>query len=125
MLRLQLARMDMYDFWSLMEALEIPNIGNPPAIPLPPIVPPDPVEVLSSLQQGDGRFTLDPMSGQVMQVRIPETVTERLIAQHQLGLGMGASAAGRPPTAQQEPHLEGGKTDQTGAPRQAVSESSK
>lgn len=125
MLRLQLARMGYYDFWSLMENLEIPNIGNPPAIPLPPLRPPDPLAVLASFQQGDGKYLLDPTSGQVLEVRVPETVTERLIAQQHLGIGMTASPAGRKASGQEMPHQEQGKTDQTGAPRSAISESHK
>lgn len=42
MMRLQLARMGYYDFWSLHETLHTPNIGAPPKVPLPPIDPPPP-----------------------------------------------------------------------------------
>jgi len=125
MLRLQLARMGYYDFWSLMESLEVANIGNPPAIPLPPLQPPNPVEVLASMAQQDGKYILNPQSGQIMEVRVPQTVTERLIAQQQLGIGMTANPAGRKASGQEPPHVEGGKTDGSGAPRQAISESSK
>jgi hypothetical protein len=93
MLRMQLARMGMYDFWSLGEALEIPNMGLPPAIPLPPLTPPDPIEVMASMVNMDGRYTLDPATGQVMEVRVPETVTERLMAQMQLGIGGSTNPA--------------------------------
>ena len=122
MLRLQLARMGYYDFWSLMENLEIPNIGTPPAIPLPPLRPPDPIQVLTSLAQQDGKYLLDPASGQILEVRVPETVTERLIAQQQLGIGMTANPAGRKASGQAMPQQET-KKDETGAPRSTVTES--
>ena len=125
MLRMQLARMGYYDVWSLMEALEIPNFGSPPAMPLPPIRPPDPQVVLQSLAAQDGHYLLNPQSGQVMEVRVPETVTERLMAQMQLGLGMNANPAGRKASGQEPPHQEGGKTDQHGVQRSAMSESKK
>src|SRR4029450_11058206 len=48
MMRVQLARMGYYDFWSLHETLETPNVGAPPAIPPPPIAPPPP-DVLSQM----------------------------------------------------------------------------
>lgn len=133
MLRMQLARMGMMDMWSLMESLEIPNVGLPPAIPLPPLRTPDPVEVMQSLAQQDGKYLLDPMSGQILEVRVPETVTERLIAQQQLGLGAstnpasessgptgGASASGpgRKSSGQTSPKME-----QKSDGRQTVTES--
>lgn len=124
MIRLQLSRQGYYDFWSLLEALEIPNVGTPPAIPLPPLRPPDPMQVMSSMAQGDGRFIMGPM-GQILEVRVPTTVTERLIAQAQLGIGMTENPAGRKASGETAPHMESGKTDDTGAPRQAISESSK
>jgi hypothetical protein len=37
MMKFQLSRAGLYDPWSLAEALEIPNYGAPPKIPLPPI----------------------------------------------------------------------------------------
>lgn len=124
MLRLQLARMGYYDFWSLMDNLEIPNVGTPPAIPLPLLRPPDPMQVVASLAQQDGRYILDPASGQILEVRVPETITERLIAQQQLGIGMTENPAGRKASGQEAPKQET-KTDQNGAPRQTVTESKK
>ena len=122
MLRLQLARMGYFDFWSLMESLEIPNVGTPPAIPLPPMQPPDPMAVISSITQQDGKYLLDPMSGQVLEVRVPQTITERLIAQQQMGIGMTQNPAGRKASGQESPQQEE-KTDRDGAPRQTVTES--
>lgn len=125
MLRLQLARMGYFDFWSLMEALEIPNVGAPPAIPLPPIVPPDPVAVQNSLVNQDGKFMINPTNGQIMELRVPNTITERLIAQQTMGIGMTQNPAGRKASGQETPHQESGKKDESGAPRQTVSESHK
>jgi len=48
MMRLQLARMGYYDFWSLHETLQTPNVGAPPAVPLPPIEPP-PADLLQRM----------------------------------------------------------------------------
>jgi len=124
LMRLQLARMGMYDVWSLMESLEIPNFGKPPAIPLPPIVPPDPAELARIAQQPGGvqalaaKYTLDPASGQLLEIREPMTVTERLIAQAQLGIGMAENAPGRKATGQAPPKME-----QKGDGRTTVTES--
>lgn len=121
MLRLQLARMGYYDFWSLMEAMEIPNIGTPPAIPLPPLRQLDPTEVAASVAQQDGRFLPNPQTGQIMEVRVPQTVTERLMAQQLLGIGMTENPAGRKASGQQEPKIE----QKDGGSRQTVTESPK
>lgn len=123
MLRLQLARMGYFDFWSLMESMEIPNIGSPPAMPLPPLRQPNPLEVMASLTQQDGKYLLGPM-GQILEVRVPETVTERLIAQQQLGIGMTENPAGRKASGQEPPQA-AEKKDQTGAPRTTMTESKK
>ncbi len=139
MKRFQLARMGFYDFWSLMESLEIPNVGSPPPIPLPPLQPPPP-EIVQQLQQqamvamvsaqlgapaqppmaqfAGKTFTLDPQSGQVLEIRVPSTITERLMAQSQLGLGMTNSPAGRKASGQEAPHME-----KKGDGRQVMSES--
>jgi len=140
MIAFQLYRMGALDFWSFHERMETPNVGAPPAIPLPPLTPPTP-DVLSGLQaqalQGvaqaqltgqpppppqfqspDGRnFTLDPASGQIMEIRMPVTVVERLMAQAQLQIGMVQNAPGRkssgqaPPKAEQRSDGQGGKRD--------------
>jgi hypothetical protein len=60
---------------------------------MPPLTPPDPIEVMASMVNMDGRYTLDPATGQVMEVRVPETVTERLMAQMQLGIGGSTNPA--------------------------------
>jgi hypothetical protein len=144
MMRFQLARMGYYDFWSLHETLETPNIGAPPAIPLPPLEPPPPGVLEGMLGQvlnqpngaaallagqslpqytdpQTGRaFLLDPQSGQLLEIRIPTTVTERLQAQQQLGIGQTVSPAGRKASGQEAPELEE-KSDG----RTTVTESSK
>jgi hypothetical protein len=112
MIRLQLARGGMYDFWSLCESLEIPNIGAPPAIPLPPLTPIDPVMIAQMAMQPGGaqaiaaKYTMDPMTGQLLEIRVPQTVTERLIAQQQMGIGMSQSPAGRKASGQAAPEME-------------------
>jgi hypothetical protein len=147
LLRLQLARMGYYDFWSLMDNLEIGNVGTPPKMPLPPLEEPNPQEVLADLMGQAGmavdpatgmpaqnpatmgmpapptRYTLDPATGQVLELRVPQTITERLMAQQLLGIGMTENPAGRKASGDSMPATET-KKDATGAPRQTMSESS-
>jgi hypothetical protein len=145
MMRLQLYRMGAYDFWSLHETLETPNIGAPPAIPLPPLQPPGPEvgialigQIATALAQAQAsgmgmqappqytdpvtnrNFTLDPASGQIMEIRVPTTVTERLMAQNTMGIGVAVNPAGRKATGQEAPQVEE-KSDG----RTTVTESSK
>lgn len=124
MMNFQLARMGYLDFWSLHESLETPNVGNPPPIPLPALQPPqDPQQLLLGI--AEGKYIVDPANPtMVMEIRTPMTVTERLIAQQMLGIGMTENPAGRKASGQETPHVES-KTDSEGAPRQTVSESSK
>lgn len=147
MLRLQLARMGYYDFWSLHETLETPNVGAPPAVPLPPLEPPPPGVVEAMLGQlvntpgamqgvvagamgipqytdeSTGRtFILEPQGGQLLELRLPVTVTERLQAQAMLGLGQTVSPAGRKASGQSPPQMEE-KSDGEGGSRSTVSES--
>jgi hypothetical protein len=158
MMRLQLARMGYYDFWSLHETLHTPNVGAPPAVPLPPIEPPPPglleamvaqvvapggmpapPGALQATIQGviagaipppkytdpeSGRtFTLDPTSGSVLELRIPNTITERLQAQQLLGIGQTENPAGRKASGQAPPKQET-KNDQPGG-RPTITESKK
>ena len=126
MMKFQLARMGMYDFWSLGEALDIPNIGAPPAIPLPPVnmelaqaeVQQFMAEGPEGLQKMAGKYLLDPMSGQLLEIRQPITVTERLIAQQSLGLWMTENPTGRKASGQDAPKME-----QKGDGRTTVTES--
>lgn len=108
MIALQNFRMGVLDFWTYHEVMETPNVGAPPPIPLPPLVPltqDQMAQIAQALAQPNGMqmlsaagFVIDPMSGQVLQVRAPLTITERLIAQSQLGLGIQAGpAAGNGP----------------------------
>jgi len=126
MMRLQLYRMGAYDFWSLHETLETPNVGAPPAIPLPPLKEPGPDVVMGMIgqmvqggaagmamgappefQAPDGRrFTLDPASGQILEIRIPNTVTERLMAQNLMGIGVAVNPAGRKASGGASPEVE-------------------
>jgi hypothetical protein len=145
MMRVQLARMGYYDFWSLHETLETPNVGAPPAIPLPPIAPPPPdvlSQMLMQVQQTPGAlqamsvgampipqytdpasgrtFTLDQSMGQILELRVPVTVTERLQAQQLMGIGQTVSPAGRKASGQEAPQQE-----QKSDGRSTITESSK
>lgn len=104
---IQLSRQGLVDVWSLMEVLDIPNYGAPPMIPLP---------------VKDAKPGTDPQTGQPtpppMEYRTPETITERLIAQQQLGIGQAVSPAGRKSSGSEPPHPE-----TKGDGRQVISES--
>lgn len=115
MMKFQLARMGLYDPWSLAEALDIPNFGAPPSIPLPPLnMEAAQAEVGAALQQPDGlallqaqgKYILDPATGQILEVRQPLTVTERLIAAQQMGLGLSENPAGRKSSGADSPKIE-------------------
>lgn len=147
MMRFQLARMGYYDFWSLHETLQTPNVGAPPAIPLPPIDKvPDTVlpglmgqiaanPAALAMMAGGGAppqfqdpttgrtFTIDLASGQILEIRIPSTITERLAAQALLGIGQTENAAGRKASGGAPPKQET-KNDQPGG-RTTVTESTK
>lgn len=140
LLDLQLARMGYLDFWTMMESLDRANVGSPPKIPLPPLQPPDPQEVQADLLQQmgmdpatglptgappmPGKYSLDPMTGELRELRVPQTITERLLAQQILGIGATDNPAGRKASGGSAPQSET-KTDENGAPRQTVTESSK
>lgn len=97
----QLARMGYLDFWSLMESLDKGNVGTPPPIPLPPLRPPSPEELMEGLM--NGRFILNPqMAGQ-----LAGTMFGGL-------MGPGAGGPGQPPGASPSP--EGGPPEETGEP---------
>jgi hypothetical protein len=113
----QLARAGLIDFWTLLEKMEISNVGSPPKMPLPPEQPieqimstlgvvqgGDPMATMQTL--GQAGYTIDPMSGDVMQMREPRTITERLMAQMQLGIGMEVNPAGRKASGQAPPKSE-------------------
>jgi hypothetical protein len=108
MMYLQLSRQGYMDFWTLMDMLEIPNVGSPPPIPLP---------------VRDWVPTKDPATGVIMpppmEIRVPTNITERLLAQQQMGIGQVASPAGRKASGEAPPHLE----EKDGGARTTVSES--
>lgn len=112
LMRLQLFRAGAYDIWSLAEALEIPNYGAPPAIPLPPLQPIDPQLIAQmaltpgGAQQIAAKYTIDPMTGQLLEIRQPISVSERLIAQRLLGIGLTENPAGRKASGQAMPQME-------------------
>lgn len=137
MMRFQLARMGYYDFWSLLSDLEVPNVGTPPAMPLPPLVPPTPEEIqqamlqtgmaalgLPMVGQQPSKFIFDPATGQVLEMRIPLTVTERLMAQQLMGIGMTENPAGRKASGGAPPKQET-KSDGEGGSRTTTTESKK
>jgi hypothetical protein len=115
MLHLQLARMGYMDFWTLMEMLEVPNIGDPPPTPLPALEEP-------FQEPGVNPETGMPQMVPRMEVRQPNTITEKLIAQNQLGIGMTENPAGRKASGQSVPSMQS-KTDAMGAQRTTISES--
>ena len=132
MLYLTLAREGLMDVVSTLETLEVPNIGNFPPIPLPPLRPPENLDqIMAQLLAAPigpggmpqaGQYTIGP-GGELLEIRAPITVLERLQAQQLLGLTPAAkSEPGRPPTAQAPPHGEA-KSDGPGKPpRSTVSE---
>jgi hypothetical protein len=68
-------------------------------------------------------FTLDVQSGQLLELRIPTTVTERLAAQAMLGIGQTVSPVGRKASGQAPPKQET-KNDEPGG-RTTITESNK
>jgi len=134
MMNFQLARMGYLDFWTLHETLETPNIGNPPPIPLPPLQPPDPAvlqqQALQALEaQANGlpppapKYIPGPM-GEILEIRAPQTVTERLQAQQMLGIGMTTNPAGRKASGEEPPKQET-MSDGAGGQRTVTRESRK
>ena len=125
MLNLQLARMGYLDFWTMHETLETPNVGTPPPIPLPPLQPPPEDPMLLAQEMLAGKYVPDPSQpGGLLEIRTPMTITERLMAQQMLGIGMTENPAGRKASGQESPKIEE-KTDGDGAPRTTVTESPK
>lgn len=120
MLYLQLSRQGYLDFWTLMEKLEIPNVGSPPPVPLPDFNAQPPIDPQT------GQPAVDPTTGAPppppVTVRVPVTITERLLAQAALGLGMTDTSAGRKASGQKSPDLKE-KSNGDGTSRQVMSES--
>jgi hypothetical protein len=131
MMAFQETRMGYMDFWSFHEIMETPNVGNPPPIPLPPLQPPDPLEVQAELLKAmqalaagmppmPQKYTLGP-NGEILEIRTPMTITERLQAQQIMGIGMTENPAGRKASGQQSPKME----SKDGGERQTMTESPK
>lgn len=91
MMYVQLSRAGLMDIWSLFEVLGIPNAGSAPKILLPVENQPP---------------ALAPGQMPAMELRDPRTVTERLMAMQQLGLGQAANPAGRKASGQEAPQME-------------------
>jgi hypothetical protein len=159
MMAFQQIRMGLLDFWTYHEIMETPNVGAPPAIPLPPLKPitpeiaqfvlmqsvaqmtqpspagpppepgsepptPGPSSPMGApaptpVQTPDGR-TLILMGPQILEIRTPTTITERLQAQQLLGIGLTVSPAGRKASGEEPP-----KSETKSDGRQTVSESQK
>lgn len=138
---LQQATMGYVDFWTFHDVFETPNVGAPPAIPLPPLAPVDPmiqqammIQGIQGMAQGippqpyidpttKKQYLIDPASGQILEIRVPITITERLQAQAMLGLGMTASPQGRKATNEAPAKTET-KNDKPGG-RQTITTSDK
>lgn len=111
---LQLARAGWCDIWTLGKKLEIQEMGDPPAMLLPVLTPPPPEEMPAIAAGMIPGLQLDPMTGQVLTMRPPMTIPERLQAQGMLQLGMEVNPAGRkasgqsPPAVDQKPLPGGG-----------------
>jgi len=145
MTNLQLARMGYVDFWTLHDTFGTPNVGSPPPMPLPPVdtLPPGIESLLQQHVEAGGpaqvamlaaggappqvtdpttgrTFTLDLASGRILEIRIPLTITERLMAQALMGIGQTVSPAGRKASGQAPPKQE---TKSDG--RQVITESRK
>ena len=64
-------------------------------------------------------YLVDLIGGQILELRVPTTITERLQAQQLLGIGMVANAQGRKATNEEPPKTEtkgdkpGGRTTTT------------
>jgi hypothetical protein len=115
---IQLARMGYLDYWTLMEKMEYPNVGDPPPVPLPPVGY-DPLDPKNAAPPTLADGSPNPVAGiplpPPMIPRIPTTITERLQAQQHLGIGMVNSPAGRPASGNQPPQLKkkGGRQTMT------------
>ncbi len=105
---MMMMRAGVCDIWTFWEKMEVANGGDPPDMPLPMIPQPDPnSEQAQAIAAGMvPGAQLDPQTGIFIQVRKPITITERLIAQNMMGLGMNESPVGRKATAQSQPGVE-------------------
>lgn len=92
LLYLQLSRQGYLDFWTLMEILGIPNVGQPPPMPLP-------------VMGKDYKIDPDNPQPPPLVLRVPTTITERLMAMQQMGIGQTVSPVGRKASGQSGPTL--------------------
>lgn len=101
--------------------------GQPPAsdggdagAPPPPGGPPavDPLAQIAQLE------ALMQVPGAILEIRMPITITERLMAQQMMGIGMTETPSGRKASGGSDPKLEE-KSDGNGGKRQTITESSK
>lgn len=100
-------RAGICDIWTYWEKMEIPNAGDPPDMPLPAIPQPtDPAELEQIRAGAVPGMELDAATGQVIQIRKPITITERLIAQMMLGIGMNQSPVGQKASGQSAPGVD-------------------
>lgn len=99
----QLTRMGMCDMWTLGKKLEVQEMGEPPKMLLPAqqdLPPEQMAAIVQGLAPPPPGMQLDPNTGQMMTMRVPQTIPERLMAQTQLGLmlqvGPAGATAGQP-----------------------------
>lgn len=92
----QMMRAGICDVWTFWEKMEVPNAGEPPDMPLPMLPQPekDSPEAAAILAGQVPGTQIDPQTGLFIQIRKPITITERLIAQNMMGLGLAATPAG-------------------------------
>lgn len=142
---LQLYRMGAIDWWTFMSKLDMPNVGQPPIVPLPPREGPGAVDLKTAMADPT-RYTVqpnpaDPLTPTILELRRPETIMEKLMVQSMLGIGQpaegpaganpnakapgeGGETRGRKASGQQPPQIEEKQTEDGGT-RTTVTESSK
>lgn len=105
---MMMMRSGICDIWTFWEKMEVPNAGEPPLMMLPTNKPVDPMTLAAMLADpaANPGMQVDMQTGQVMELRKPITITERLQAQMMMGLGMNVSPAGRKASGQSEPGVE-------------------
>lgn len=92
----QMMRAGICDIWTYWEKMEIPNAGEPPEMPLPMEPQPDQGSEQAQMIMAGGvpGAQFDQATGIFIQNRKPITITERLMAQMMMGLGMNTGPAG-------------------------------
>jgi hypothetical protein len=110
---INLSRQGLLDCWTLADTLHLQNFGAPPPIPLP----------VKSVA-GQPAPPVVPGAPPAMEYRVPETITERLMAMQMLGIGMAVNPVGRKASGQEPPKQET-KSDGEGGSRTTTTESAK